>query len=127
MVNHRSVSFFHADGRAATANVAGLSLIHISQTISQKHKDTLVEYTKRLARALHVVGLVNIQFVLYEDQVYVIEVNPRSSRTVPYISKVTNVPMVDLATRCVLGEKLKDMGCGTGLHPEDVYKRQGSG
>ena len=81
----------------------------------------MVEYTKRLARALHVVGLVNIQFVLYEDQVYVIEVNPRSSRTVPYISKVTNVPMVDLATRCVLGEKLKDMGCGTGLHPEGEY------
>ena len=95
--------------------------VYPTQTISQKHKDTLVEYTKRLARALHVVGLVNIQFVLYEDQVYVIEVNPRSSRTVPYISKVTNVPMVDLATRCVLGEKLKDMGCGTGLHPEGEY------
>ncbi len=95
--------------------------VYPTQTISQKHKDTLVDYTKKLARALHVVGLVNIQFVLYEDEVYVIEVNPRSSRTVPYISKVTNVPMVDLATRCVLGEKLKDMGCGTGLHPEGEY------
>ncbi|MBQ4515513.1 MAG: carbamoyl-phosphate synthase large subunit [Clostridia bacterium] len=95
--------------------------VYPTQTISQKHKDTLVDYTKKLARALHVVGLVNIQFVLYEDEVYVIEVNPRSSRTVPYISKVTNVPMVDLATRCVLGEKLKDMGCGTGLHPEGDY------
>ncbi len=95
--------------------------VYPTQTISQKHKDILVDYTKKLARALHVVGLVNIQFVLYEDEVYVIEVNPRSSRTVPYISKVTNVPMVDLATRCVLGEKLKDMGCGTGLHPEGEY------
>ncbi|MBQ3553431.1 MAG: carbamoyl-phosphate synthase large subunit [Clostridia bacterium] len=95
--------------------------VYPTQTISQKHKDILVDYTKKLAKALHVVGLVNIQFVLYEDEVYVIEVNPRSSRTVPYISKVTNVPMVDLATRCVLGEKLKDMGCGTGLHPEGDY------
>ena len=64
---------------------------------------------------------VNIQFVLYNDQIYVIEVNPRSSRTVPYISKVTGVPMVDLATRCMFGEKLKDMGCGTGLHPESDH------
>ena len=95
--------------------------VYPTQTISQRHKDILVDYTKKLAKALHVVGLVNIQFVLYDDEVYVIEVNPRSSRTVPYISKVTNVPMVDLATRCVLGEKLKDMGCGTGLHPEGEY------
>lgn len=95
--------------------------VYPTQTISQKHKDILVDYTRKLAKALHVVGLVNIQFVLYEDEVYVIEVNPRSSRTVPYISKVTNVPMVDLATRCVLGEKLKDMGCGIGLHPEGDY------
>ena len=68
-----------------------------------------------------VLGLVNIQFVLYNDEIYVIEVNPRSSRTVPYISKVTGVPMVDLATRCMFGEKLRDMGCGTGLHPEGDY------
>ena len=95
--------------------------VYPTQTISQRHKDILVDYTKKLAKALHVVGLVNIQFVLYDDEIYVIEVNPRSSRTVPYISKVTNVPMVDLATRCVLGEKLKDMGCGTGLHPEGEY------
>ena len=59
------------------------------------------------AKALHVVGLVNVQYVVYQDTVYVIEVNPRSSRTVPYISKVTNVPMVELATRCMLGEPLK--------------------
>ncbi len=95
--------------------------VYPAPTITQKIKDDLVEYTKRLANALHVVGLVNIQFVLHEGEIYVIEVNPRSSRTVPYISKVTNVPMVDLATRCVLGEKLKDMGCGTGLHPEGEY------
>ena len=63
-------------------------------------------------------GLVNIQFVLYNDRIYVIEVNPRSSRTVPYISKITGVPMVDLATKCMFGEKLKDMGYGTGLYPE---------
>ena len=66
--------------------------------------------------------------MLYNDQIYVIEVNPRSSRTVPYISKVTGVPMVDLATRCMFGEKLRDMGCGTGLHPESDHVRgQGSG
>ncbi|MBR6729201.1 MAG: carbamoyl-phosphate synthase large subunit, partial [Clostridia bacterium] len=95
--------------------------VYPAQSLEPKYRDILVDYTKRLAKALHVVGLVNIQFVLYEDQIYVIEVNPRSSRTVPYISKVTNVPMVDLATRCVLGEKLKDMGCGTGLHPEGKH------
>ncbi len=95
--------------------------VYPAPTITDKIKADLVEYTKRLANALHVVGLVNIQFVLYEGEIYVIEVNPRSSRTVPYISKVTNVPMVDLATRCVLGEKLADMGCGTGLHSEGEY------
>ncbi len=95
--------------------------VYPAPTISDDIKEKLVDYTGRLAKALHVVGLVNIQFVLYEGEVYVIEVNPRSSRTVPYISKVTNVPMVDLATRCVLGEKLKDMGCGTGIHPEGDY------
>ena len=77
--------------------------------------DTLVDYTGRFARELKVVGLVNVQYAVQNDHVYVIEVNPRSSRTVPYISKVTGVPMVDLAVRCTLGEKLKDMGYGTGL------------
>ena len=95
--------------------------VYPSQTISQKNKDTIVKYTADLARALKVVGLVNIQYVIYNDEVYVIEVNPRSSRTVPYISKVTGVPMVDLATRCMLGEKLSDMGFGTGLYPEADY------
>ena len=95
--------------------------IYPSINIEQKHKDTLVKYPEALAKNLAVLGLVNIQFVLYNDQIYVIEVNPRSSRTVPYISKVTGVPMVDLATRCMFGEKLKDMGCGTGLHPESDH------
>ncbi|MGN1059232.1 MAG: carbamoyl-phosphate synthase large subunit [Clostridia bacterium] len=95
--------------------------VYPAPTLTQSIRDELVECTRKLAKALHVVGLVNIQFVLYEGEIYVIEVNPRSSRTVPYISKVTNVPMVDLATRCVLGEKLKDMGCGTGLHPVGDY------
>jgi carbamoyl-phosphate synthase large subunit len=85
--------------------------------IEPKHQEILTEYTRRLATALHVVGLVNIQFVIYNDQVYVIEVNPRSSRTIPYITKVTGVPIIELATRAMLGEKLRDMGYGTGLHP----------
>jgi carbamoyl-phosphate synthase large subunit len=95
--------------------------VYPTQTIAQKHKDTICDYTYKLAKALNTVGLVNIQFVIYNDTVYVIEVNPRSSRTVPYISKVTNVPMVDLAARCILGGKLKDMGCQLGLIPEGEY------
>ncbi len=95
--------------------------IYPSINVEWKHKDTIIRYTEALAKSLAVLGLVNIQFVLYNDEMYVIEVNPRSSRTVPYISKVTGVPMVDLATRCMFGEKLKDMGCGTGLHPESDY------
>ena len=92
--------------------------VYPSITIEDKHKETIIDYTKKLAKELAVIGLVNIQFVLYNDEVYVIEVNPRSSRTIPYISKITGVPMVDLATRCMFGEKLKDMGWGTGLYPE---------
>ncbi|MBC8535114.1 carbamoyl-phosphate synthase large subunit [Feifania hominis] len=95
--------------------------VYPTQTVAQKHKDIIVDYTRRLARALNVVGMVNIQFVIYNDEVFVIEVNPRSSRTVPYISKVTGVPMVDLATRCVLGQKLSDFEYGTGLYRESEY------
>ena len=95
--------------------------VYPTQTLSEKIRQTIISYTGRLATALKVVGLVNIQYVVYQDKVYVIEVNPRSSRTVPYISKVTNVPMVELATRCMLGEPLKDMGYGTGLVPEANY------
>ncbi len=82
---------------------------------------TIIEDTKKLAVALKTVGLVNIQYLICEGKLYVIEVNPRSSRTVPYISKVTGVPMVDLATRAMLGEKLADMGFGTGLYPSAPY------
>lgn len=95
--------------------------VYPAQTLSKKNIDTIIDYTKKLSKALNVVGLVNIQFVVYNDTVYVIEVNPRSSRTVPYISKVTGVPMVDLATRCIIGFKLKDMGYGTGLYPKSDY------
>ena len=90
-------------------------------TISDKVKDTIVEYTKRLAQALHVIGLINIQFIAMGEEVYVIEVNPRSSRTVPYISKVTGIPIVDLATRVILGNTLKGMGYPTGLAPASEY------
>ncbi|MCK9479729.1 MAG: carbamoyl-phosphate synthase large subunit [Firmicutes bacterium] len=96
--------------------------VYPPQRLQRKFQDVIVEYTTKLAKALNVVGLVNIQFVLYDDEIYVIEVNPRSSRTVPYISKVTNIPMVDLALKCVLGKKLKDLGYGTGLYKESDYK-----
>jgi len=89
--------------------------------IEEKHKQTILRYTGDLARALGVIGLVNIQFIIYNDQVYVIEVNPRSSRTIPYISKVTGVPIIDLATRVMLGEKLRDLGYGTGIYREADY------
>ena len=89
--------------------------------IEEKHKQTMLRYTKDLSRALGVIGLVNIQFVIYNDVVYVIEVNPRSSRTIPYISKVTGVPIIDLATKVMLGSKLKDLGYGTGIYPEAKY------
>jgi carbamoyl-phosphate synthase large subunit len=95
--------------------------IYPPQTLTQEIRDTIVEYTGRLAKELNVSGLVNIQYVIYQGQVYVIEVNPRSSRTVPYISKVTNVPIVDLATKVALGAKLKDLGYGSGVCPEGDY------
>ena len=95
--------------------------VYPPQSLSERVKATIVDYTAKLARALKVVGLVNIQYVVYDNEVYVIEVNPRSSRTVPYISKVTGVHMVELATRTMLGEKLRDMGCGTGVQPEADY------
>ena len=89
--------------------------------IEEKHKQTILRYTRDLAKALGVIGLVNIQFIIYDDQIYVIEVNPRSSRTIPYISKVTGVPIIDLATRVMLGGKLRDLGCGTGIYREADY------
>lgn len=92
--------------------------VYPAQTLSADVKSKIVEYTKRLATALHVNGMINIQFIIDGEDVYVIEVNPRSSRTVPYISKVTGIPIISLASRVICGEKLEDMGCGTGLARE---------
>lgn len=89
--------------------------IYPSQNISKEIEDKLVDYTRRIALALKVVGMINIQFIEYKGELYVIEVNPRSSRTVPYISKVTKVPIISLATGAMLGKKLDDMGYGTGI------------
>ena len=95
--------------------------VYPAQTLSDKIKSTIVTYTERLAKALNVIGLVNIQYVVYNNEVYVIEVNPRSSRTVPYISKVTGVQMVDIATKIMLGETLKEQGYHSGLYPVGNY------
>lgn len=92
--------------------------VYPALTLTKKIRETIIEYTRRLAMELHVIGLVNIQYVVYNDEVYVIEVNPRSSRTVPYISKVTGVPMVDIATKIMLGESLKEQGYESGLYKE---------
>ncbi len=95
--------------------------VYPAQNVSDKIQDVIVDYTKKLARSLQVIGLINIQFIVYQDEVYVIEVNPRSSRTVPYISKVTGIPIVDLASKAVLGAKIKDLGYGTGLAKKSDY------
>ncbi len=95
--------------------------VYPPQTITEEHKRQIVEITDKIARKLNVSGLINIQYVLHRDQIYVIEVNPRSSRTVPFLSKVTNVPMAQLATRAILGEKLSDLGYPNGLWPESDY------
>ena len=95
--------------------------VYPAHTISEKAKETLVDYTKRLAQALRVVGMINIQFIDMDDNIYVIEVNPRSSRTVPYISKVTGIPIVDLAARIIMGETIKGMGYTPGLAPTADY------
>ena len=95
--------------------------VYPAPTISEKVKETIAEYSRRLAKALHVIGLINIQFIAVGDEVYVIEVNPRSSRTVPYISKVTGIPIVDLATDVILGKKIRDLGYEPGLQPEAGY------
>ena len=95
--------------------------VYPAKSISDKVKATIEEYTRRLARSLHVIGLINIQFIAVGDKVYVIEVNPRSSRTVPYISKVTGIPIVPLATRVILGHKIRELGYTPGLQPEADY------
>ncbi len=95
--------------------------VYPAQSISEKIQKVIVEYTRRLARSLHVIGLINIQFIVYQDEVYVIEVNPRSSRTVPYISKVTGIPIVDIASKVILGAKLADLGYRPGLAEKSEY------
>ena len=95
--------------------------VYPAQSISKNVKKTIEEYTRRLAQSLHVIGLINIQFIVCGEEVYVIEVNPRSSRTVPYISKVTGIPIVPLATKVILGAKIRDLGYEPGLQPEADY------
>jgi len=95
--------------------------VYPAQSLNQAIKDKLVDYTGRLARALHVKGMINIQFIVSGDDIYVIEVNPRSSRTVPYISKVTGIPIVPLATRVICGHTIKELGYTPGLQPEADY------
>ncbi len=95
--------------------------VYPAHTIGDDIKKKITDYTEKLAQALHVVGLINIQFIVMNDEVYVIEVNPRSSRTVPYISKVTGIPIVDLATKVIIGNTLKGMGYTPGLQPEAEY------
>lgn len=97
--------------------------VYPPQNINEEQIATLVDYTERLAKGLNVIGLMNIQYVLYQGGVYVIEVNPRSSRTVPFLSKITEIPMANLATKVILGQKLKDLGYKNGLAPvkEGVY------
>ena len=92
--------------------------VYPARTISDSAKKTIEDYTRKLAKSLHVLGMINIQFIVCGEEVYVIEVNPRSSRTVPYISKVTGIPIVPLATQVILGHKLKDLGYTPGLQPE---------
>ncbi len=89
--------------------------------LEDKHRELILQHTKNMAKHLGVVGLINAQYILYNDDIYVIEVNPRSSRTIPYISKVTGVPIIDLATKVMLGEKLADLGYGTGIYKEADY------
>ena len=96
--------------------------VYPAQSLTQKAKDKIAEYTRRLAKSLNVIGLINIQFIVCgEDDVYVIEVNPRSSRTVPYISKVTGIPIVPLASKVIIGNKIKELGYTPGLQPEADY------
>ena len=95
--------------------------VYPTQNVNKESADKIVKYTKLLAKELNIIGMMNIQFILQNNEVYIIEVNPRSSRTVPYISKVTNLPVIDIATRVILGEKLKDIGYGTGVYKRSDY------
>lgn len=95
--------------------------VYPTQNVEEVHERIIIDYTTKIAKELNIIGMINIQFIISDGLVYIIEVNPRSSRTVPYISKVTNLPMIDIATRVILGEKLKDMKYGTGLYRKSDY------
>ena len=95
--------------------------VYPTQSIPEHHQYKIIEYTEKIAKELNIIGMVNIQFIISNGEVYIIEVNPRSSRTVPYISKVTNLPMIDVATRVMFGEKLRDMEYGTGIYKKSDY------
>ncbi len=95
--------------------------VYPTQTIEQRHKDKIISYTEKIAKELNIIGVLNIQFIISHDEVYIIEVNPRSSRTVPYISKVTGLPVIDIATQVILGKKLKELPYGTGVYKQNEY------
>ena len=95
--------------------------VYPTQNVTLDQEKKIIEYTEKIAKELNIIGILNIQFIISEGEVYIIEVNPRSSRTVPYISKVTNLPMIDVATNVILGKKLKDLGYGTGLYKKSDY------
>ena len=95
--------------------------IENNKAIINKQEKQIIEYTEKIAKELNVIGILNIQFIISEGKVYIIEVNPRASRTIPYISKVTGLPVIDVATRVILGEKLKDIGYRTGVYKKSDY------
>ena len=95
--------------------------VYPTQNVEKEQEEKIIEYTEKIAKELNIIGILNIQFIISNGEVYIIEVNPRSSRTVPYISKVTNLPMIDIATNVILGKKLKDLGYGTGLYKKSDY------
>ena len=95
--------------------------VYPAQSLSETVKEKIVDYSEKLARALHVKGMINIQFIAKGEEVYVIEVNPRSSRTVPYISKVTGIPIIPLATRVICGHTIRELGYAPGLQKEADY------
>jgi carbamoyl-phosphate synthase large subunit len=95
--------------------------VYPPQSLSQHTKDQIIEITTKIARGLRIIGLINIQFVIHHDEVYVLEVNPRSSRTVPFLSKVTTIPMANVATKAILGQRISDLGYTPGYWPEDDY------
>ncbi len=95
--------------------------VYPTQTIEEKHREKIISYTEKIAKELNIIGVLNIQFIISHDEVYIIEVNPRSSRTVPYISKVTGLPVIDIATQVILGKKLKELPYGTGVYKQSEY------